>query len=74
MKTWEDTVMKTARKWISLILMLALALSLTLTSASADTDAIKDARNGVVRIVVPYQNDTGNHTKMNYNFFCKGTI
>ena len=63
--------MKTARKWISLILMLALALSLTLTSTSADTDAIKNARNGVVRIVVPYQNDTGNHTKMGSGF-CVG--
>ena len=46
--------MKTARKWISLILILALALSLVITSASADTTAVVDTRKGVVRIAFTY--------------------
>ena len=64
--------MKTARKWISLILILALALSLTLTSASADTTAVIDARNSVVRIVFTYEDEQYEYLSQGSGF-CVGT-
>ena len=64
--------MKTARKWLSLILMLALALSLTITSASADTTAVVDARKGVVRIAFTYSDGVYDWLSQGSGF-CVGT-
>ena len=64
--------MKTARKWISLILILSLALSLTLTSASADTTAVIDARNSVVRIAFTYEDAQYEYIAQGSGF-CVGT-
>ena len=61
--------MKSARKWISYILILALALSLTLTSASADTTAVVDARSGVIRLAFAYSDDNYNYVKKGSGFF-----
>lgn len=63
--------MKSVRKWISLILILTLALTITLTSASADTTAVVDARNGVVRIVFPYQDSQYSYVTQGSGF-CVG--
>lgn len=61
--------MKSARKWICLILILALSLSLALTSASADTTAVVDARNGVVRLTFAYSDGTYDYVKKGSGFF-----
>ena len=64
--------MKTARKWLSLILMLALMLSLAFTSASADTTAVVAARSGVVRIAFTYTDGVYDWLSQGSGF-CVGT-